>query len=424
MRLYTLADEYTDTELERRTLAALGRDRTRFWEFHAALQGASAFRAEQQAWTEMSAAFDEEREPLLPADWEPAEDPDAAVAGLLDLCRRRQVAEAVERVSLGLRAQEMSAEDLAVLMETEAVRVQGQLRETAGVAQPASEVLKVVIDDAERRSEQRKATGKPVTGLLTGLQQLDFMLNGLMPGRQYVLAGPPGMGKTTLATSWMEKAARTGMPVIYVSYENSPASLLQKLICARAGLDTQRVERGLDDSDAARFRVAAVELTPILDYITLLEGVPQLTVQRIRGVARQAMRRHRAESCLIVIDYLQIASLGNGFEQRRESVSMMANELRQLAVHLRSPVLVLSSLNRGGYGGNGTRAGMANLKESGDVEYGADAVLLLSESDDHRVSEPDKAIELRVEKNRFGRTGIVNLVFKLATGQVAEVSRR
>ncbi len=149
-----------------------------------------------------------------------------------------------------------------------------------------------------------------------------------------------------------------------------------------------------------------------------------MTVSRIHGVARQAMRSHQASSCLIVIDYLQIAALAKGFEQRRDSVSMMANELRQLAISLQSPVLVLSSLNRGGYGGMNGRAGMANLKESGDVEYGADAVLLLGESEENRVAEPDRAIDLRVEKNRFGRTGMVSLVFKMATGQVAEVARR
>lgn len=424
MRTYTLADEYTDQTLEQRTLAALRFDPGAFWEHRAALEPSGVFRAEPAAWDALTRAYDEEQVPTVPAEWTPAESVPEAVLRLVELFRRRQVAEGVERVLSGLREAEKPAEDLATLMENEALRIQGDLRET-GDACAAVEILQDVLQDAEQRAAQRKETGQPVMGLSTGIAGLDRMLNGLMPGRQYVLAGAPGMGKTTLATFWMEKAARAKTPVIYLTYENSPASLLQKLICARAGLDTQKVERGLEDTDVARFRVAAVELTAALQYITLVEGVPQLTISRVRGIARQAMRRHQASSCLLIVDYLQIASLGKGYEQRRDSVSMMANELRQLAQQLQSPVVVLSSLNRGGYGGQAAgRPGMANLKESGDVEYGADAVLLLTESEEHRVAEPDKAADIRIEKNRFGRTGTVPVILKLASGRVTEVARR
>ncbi len=214
MRLYTLADEYTDADLEQRTLAALHADSARFWQYQSALEG--TFRVEQATWDELARAIEEERTLALPVEWQPAEDLDAAVVRLVDLRRRRQVAAAVERVSQGLRDSQTSANELAALMETEALRVQGELREVEGTARSAVDVLKQVLADAELRSEQRRTTGRPVMGLSTGIGSLDLMLNGLMAGRQYVLAGPPGMGKTTLATQWMEKAARARTPVVRI----------------------------------------------------------------------------------------------------------------------------------------------------------------------------------------------------------------
>ena len=128
------------------------------------------------------------------------------------------------------------ATDIVTLLEEEALRVQAALRHTtAGRLQWASALLPQVLADAEARRLQREATGSAVLGVPTGLAQLDNMLGGLNEGL-YLLAGPPGMGKTTLALQ-IAAAATTDVPVVVVTFEHAPANLTLKLLCARAGVN-------------------------------------------------------------------------------------------------------------------------------------------------------------------------------------------
>src|SRR5258708_1439229 len=148
------------------------------------------------------------------------------------LHHRRLLAAAQGRLAQALFDETTPATDIVTLLEEETLRVQAALRTTtAGRLQWASALLPQVLADAEARRLQRETTGSAVLGVPTGVAQLDNLLGGLNEGL-YLLAGPPGMGKTTLALQ-VAAAATRDVPVVVVTFEHAPANLTLKLLCAR-----------------------------------------------------------------------------------------------------------------------------------------------------------------------------------------------
>jgi replicative DNA helicase len=425
MQTYHLADEFTDTHAEQALLASLAATPARYWELADVLTPA-LFTATQDTWQPLALALEAAQPPRVPAEWPPALDPPATARRLLDLHQRRLLAATQERLAQALFDETTPATDIATLLEEEALRVQTALRSTdAGRLQWASALLPQVLADAEARRLQREATGSAVLGVPTGLAQLDNLLGGLNEGL-YLLAGPPGMGKTTLALQ-LAAAATREVPVVVVTFEHAPENLTLKLLCARAGVNPRDVQRG--SADLAKLRAAAAVWEPVAERLAVVEGSSQLTVAQVRAQARRALRQHQAERCLVVVDYLQlwakVAEDLRGQFSVRERVDMLGGLLRELALGLRSPVLALASQNRsaGNYGNGKGSAALDSLKESGDLEYAADVVLFLTEAQERLATPPARAVELTVAKNRHGDTGKVALIFRPDLGTMREEAR-
>ena len=255
--------------------------------------------------------------------------------------------------------------------------------------------------------------------------ELPNLLGGFNDGL-YLLAGPPGMGKTTLALQ-LAAAATREVPVVVVTFEHAPENLTLKLLCARAGVNPRDVQRGY--ADLAKLRAAAVAWEPVVQRLAVIEGSSQLTVAQVRAQALRAMRQHQAERCLVVVDYLQlwakVAEDLRGNFSVRERVDMLGGLLRELALRLRSPVLALASQNRGAgnYGNGKGSAALDSLKESGDLEYAANVVLFLTEAQERLATPPARAVELTVAKNRHGDTGKLPLIFRPDLGTMREEAR-
>jgi replicative DNA helicase len=425
MQTYHLTDEFTDIAAEQALLASLTQTPTLYWDL-VDLLTADLFPTEAATWQRVAQALDLEQRPTVPADWPPAVDPHATAQRLRDLHQRRLLAATQERLAQALFDDAVPAADIAALLEEEALRVQTTLRGTdAGRLQWASALLPRVLADAEARRLQREATGRAVLGVPTGLIQLDHLLGGLNDGL-HLLAGPPGMGKTTLALQ-IAAAATQEVPVVVVTFEHAPENLTLKLLCARAGVNPRDVQRGY--ADLTKLHAAAAAWQPVAERLAVVEGSSQLTVAQVRAQARRAMRQHQSERCLVVVDYLQlwakVAEDLRGNFAVRERVDMLGGLLRELALGLRSPVLALASQNRsaGNYGNGKGTAALDSLKESGDLEYAADVVLFLTEAQERGATPPARAVELTVAKNRHGDTGKLPLIFRPDLGLMREEVR-
>jgi replicative DNA helicase len=425
MQSYHLTDEFSDKAAEQALLASLTHSPGLYWELLDLLTS-EAFLPEANTWRALARTLETGQPPSVPADWLPAPDPHATARRLVDLHQRRLLAAVQERLAQALFDETTPATDIVTLLEEEALRVQAALRNnTAGHLQWASALLPQVLADAEARRLQRETTGSAVLGVSTGVAQLDNMLGGLNEGL-YLLAGPPGMGKTTLALQ-MAAAATTDVPVVVVTFEHAPANLTLKLLCARGGVNLRDVQRGY--ADLATLRRTAEVWAPVGQRLAVVEGGSQLTAAHVRAQARRAMRQHQAERCLVVVDYLQlwakVAEDLRGNFSVRERVDMLGGLLRELALGLRSPVLALASQNRsaGNYGNGKGCAALDSLKESGDLEYAADVVLFLTEAQECTATPPARAVELTVAKNRHGETGRVRLIFRPDLGTMREEAK-
>ena len=425
MHTYRLVDDFVDAGAEQALLASLVNISTLYWDLLDLLTP-DIFPTLADTWQALVLALETGQSPSIPADWLPAPDPHATVRRLVDLHQCRLLAEAQERLAQALFDETTPATDIVTLLEEEAQRVQAALRrDIAGHLQWASALLPQVLADAEARRLQRETTGSAVLGVPTGLGQLDGLLGGLTEGL-YLLAGPPGMGKTTLALQ-IAAAATTDVPVVVVTFEHAPENLTLKLLCARAGVNLRDVQRGY--ADLTKLRSTAEAWAPVAQRLAVVEGSSQLTVAQVRAQARRAIRQHQAERCLVVVDYLQlwakVAEDLRGNFSVRERVDMLGGLLRELALGLRSPVLALASQNRsaGNYGNGKGSAALDSLKESGDLEYAADVVLFLTEAQERMATPPARAVELTVAKNRHGDTGKVGLIFRPDLGTMREEAK-
>jgi len=335
----------------------------------------------------------------------------------------------------GIRNGSRGADDLERLL-SEALAAGRATRTALQPLTPSGALIGDVLADLDERARRLKETGSAIIGLCTGFATLDERIGGLEPSTVTLLAAKPNIGKTTLANQWAYAIARSS-PVLYVSFENPPADLIRKQLTRLASVNATDALRGRADHAklATAAETYAAQAGARLYYVSATASTDVGTIQ---GLAERVQRAHRSPAgelppVLVIVDYLQKLALleraGRG-DDMRHRVARVVQELRDLAEAISSPVLAITTVNRAAYANGNDRPGMANLKESGDLEYAADVVLLLSDEPEEpegkgkRTSEPAapgfKAIWLDVAKNRYGKTGALPLLFASGAGRFEE----
>jgi replicative DNA helicase len=253
--------------------------------------------------------------------------------------------------------------------------------------------------------------GSAITGIPTGLSDLDTMTSGLQSSDLIIIAGRPSMGKTTLAMNMAENAAiETKKPVLVFSMEMPGDSLAMRMMSSLGRIDQHRLRTGkLTDEDWPRVTSAVHMLseTPIF-----IDDTPALTPAEVRARARRVAKEHGAIG-LIVIDYLQLMKApGFKSDNRTGEISEISRSLKALAKELNAPVIALSQLNRSLEQRHDKRPIMSDLRESGAIEQDADLICFIYRDEVYHEDSPDKGVaEVIIAKQRNGPIGRVRVAF-------------
>ncbi len=306
--------------------------------------------------------------------------------------------------------------------------------------------LQMAVETAE--AAFRRSGG--ISGLTTGLRDLDQRTGGMHASDLLILAGRPGMGKTALATKIAFGAARAlmaegraqnanGTPagsVAIFSLEMSSEQLALRLLSEESRVRGDRIRKGtIDERDFSRFVAVSKELQALPLFI---DDTPAITMSALRTRCRRLKRTKALK--LVVIDYLQLMRPPPGAraENRVVEISAITQGLKALAKELKIPVLALSQLSRGVEAREDKRPQLSDLRESGSIEQDADAVMFIYRDEYYLQQREPKAMafdgsekyqaavdkwqrdmeavhnkaELLLEKQRHGPTGKVDLFFE------------
>ncbi len=260
-------------------------------------------------------------------------------------------------------------------------------------------------------------------GVSTGFPLMDKKLSGFQPSQLIVVAGRPGMGKTSFALNIAEHVAvKEGRPVAIFSLEMSRDQLGMRLLCAGAQVDSQNARTGaLSEKDFYSLADAMVPLEGAPIYIddTAIIGPTEMMAKLRR------LRQQVGDIGLVVIDYLQLMDTGRRSENRQQEISQITRSLKVAAKELGVPIMLLSQLSRATEKRENKRPMLSDLRESGAIEQDADVVLFLHREDYYSEDEQHKGdASIIIAKQRSGPTGTINVMWKGEQTKYLEVDFR
>ena len=292
-----------------------------------------------------------------------------------------------------------------------------------------------------------------LSGLATGLKDLDAKMGGLQSSDLIIVAGRPGMGKTALATNIAYNIAKAhrgetrpdghiatvdGGIVGFFSLEMSAEQLANRIIAERTGIPSSLIRRGgITEADFETIKDVSIELEVLPFYVDETGG---LSIAQLAARARRLKRQKGLD--VLVIDYIQLlqGSKSKANESRVQEVTEITTNLKALAKELNVPIVALSQLSRQVENRDDKRPQLSDLRESGSIEQDADVVLFVFReeyylsnkeprpgSEEHLKWQTDMAMvhgkaEVIIGKQRHGPTGTVQLQFEAAVTRFGDLS--
>ena len=334
-----------------------------------------------------------------------------------DIVAEKSVLRQLVRVSTEIAAMGYEAnEDVGTLLDTAESRIleiSNRKKKTDFTA------INDVLMDSVQSIESLLQNKGGLTGLPAGFADLDKLTSGLHPSDFIILAARPSMGKTALALNIVQNVALRAHKVIggeprsvaFFSLEMSKEQLVNRMLCAEAGIDSQRLRVGeMHDEDWTHLWDACDTMSRAKIYIDDTAGI---TAMEMRSRARRLKAEHGLD--LIVVDYLQLmqgSGKRNNSGDRQQEVSEISRSLKALARELDVPVLALSQLSRSVESRQVKRPMLSDLRESGSLEQDADIVAFLYREDYYNPETENKHTELIIAKHRNGPVDTVNLFFQ------------
>lgn len=327
----------------------------------------------------------------------------------------------------------------------------------SGTSQTGFKTLKESVLTAIDIAEKAFKTQGQVTGVTTGLKDLDQKLGGLHDSDLLILAARPSMGKTSLAVNvaynaaqaYADSGGKEGGRVGFLSLEMSADQLATRILADQADISGDDIRKGnITENDFTKFASASQKLSQVPLYI---DDTPALSIGAVRTRARRLKRQHGLD--LLIIDYLQLLQ-GSGSRQsegnRVLEISEITRGLKAIAKELSMPVVALSQLSRAVEQRDDKRPQLSDLRESGSIEQDADVVMFIyrreyylsREEPEKKGGEDDAKFNDRyaqwqeelarsanvadviVAKQRHGPIGTVSLHFESSVTRFSDLEQR
>lgn len=310
---------------------------------------------------------------------------------------RRRMLDAANQVA---KLAYMEAQPLAsVIEQSERAIADASGRMTSKALRPLSAVMADVFDHVDQAAN----AGHP-PGIPSGFLDLDALLGGWQNSDLIIIAGRPGMGKTSLLLSAARHAVQAcSKTLAFFSLEMSAEQLGVRLAALETGIDSQRIRLGkLRDDEWTTFAQSAETLAGLPMFV---DDTHSLTPAQLRAKCIRLQRENGLD--LIVLDYMQLMAGGGRFENRQQEVSYISRQLKALAKELAIPVIAAAQLSRAVEQRADKHPTLSDLRESGQIEQDSDVVIFL-----YRDVAGSNFVDVDVAKHRNGPVGSIQLVFR------------
>lgn len=261
------------------------------------------------------------------------------------------------------------------------------------------------------------------TGVLTGLLDLDKLLNGFQDAELTIIAARPSMGKTDTMNHIALKAGWDGYLPIIFSLEMSRTTLIDRLIAATGNFNRLKMRNPYEYfTDGQKEKWMAT--LGMLDNANIeIDDRAGMTVPQIRATARKIIKANRDKKPVILIDYLQIIRVSNPRDNQTQAIGQISWDLKQMAKEFNCPVICLAQLNRSVEQRQDKRPVMSDLRDSGNIEQDADVIAFLYRDDYYaKESERQNLLEFIIAKHRNGPTGTVFASYVKDTGRLSNIA--
>lgn len=299
----------------------------------------------------------------------------------------------------------LAADDLLQMAEKKVMEISEERPKDGGFLD-VNTLLKAAVE----KIDVLFRTDSDLTGVSTGLAELNSRTSGWQPGELIILAARPSMGKTALALNFVEAALMTqAKPVLVFSLEMPADALVMRMLSSVGRIDQGNIRTGrLTEEDWPKLEAAARKLK---DKLLFIDDTAGLTPTEVRSRTRKIAREHGNPS-LIMIDYLQLMHVAGSTDGRTQEVSEISRAMKAIAKEFSCPVICLSQLNRGVESRPNKRPMNSDLRESGAIEQDADVILFIYRDEYYNEESPDKGIaELIIGKQRNGEIGTCRAAF-------------
>lgn len=274
--------------------------------------------------------------------------------------------------------------------------------------------METLMDDTITLAEERREKQEDgVTGIPTGLTDLDKLTAGWQKGELAIIAARPAVGKTMVSLHLAKAAAKAGHNVLFCSIEMQGERLGDRLILLEGDVNAHRWRTGLTATEEwINAQTTARELAKLP---MMIDDNPSMSMDYIRAQSR--MLKSRGKCDIIFIDYLQLSDMKGTVKENRnreQEVATAARKAKLLAKEMDCPVILLSQLNREAENRYGGKPQLSDLRESGAIEQDADIVVMLYRPalynipTDKDSGYPTEGLGvLNIAKHRNGETGTV-----------------